>query len=135
MNLDPLMAADFGDAGAPLTVEEAEALIEAPVVTWASEPQLLQSLLPASGCTVAIPAPPEGVVVDPGGLMVIVWPDGGDPIHLLRTLDPECEQGWLLEDATNEVRLCPTSCLLLRTDPGGGVQFVFHNSGSYVPPD
>jgi hypothetical protein len=86
-------------------------------------------------CTIPLPAPPDGSALDPNAIMLVLWPNGGEPIWLFRSGDSDCDQGWYLEEATQTIRLCTDSCRIVQSDPWCSLQVQSTESGGFLPPD
>lgn len=78
-----------------------------------------------ASCEYSMPPPPAGEQIDLSALNVYVWPDGADPLLLLRSSTAACDQGWFLDEASARVVLCPKTCALLRSDPKARVEVLF----------
>jgi hypothetical protein len=79
-------------------------------------------------CAFALPPPPEGMLIDLNAIYMILWPERGDPIQLLRNENPDCRHGWYYDEWTWLLSLCPDSCALVRSDPLCRFQLLFEEA-------
>lgn len=76
-------------------------------------------------CDYGIPVPPSNQTINAGAINLILRPDGGKPIQLLRTDDPACAQGWYYNSEEERVVLCSESCALAQSDPRLELELMF----------
>jgi hypothetical protein len=86
-------------------------------------------------CDYAIPLPPEGLTIDLNAINLILRPDGGDPIQILRNENPGCQQGWYYDEASQLVRLCPDTCALAQSDPNAALELMFGCTSDVLVPE
>jgi hypothetical protein len=79
-------------------------------------------------CDYSIPAPPPGEVIDLDAINLILRPDGGEPIQILRNENPGCApdgNGWYYDEATERIRFCPETCARAQSDPNARAELLF----------
>jgi hypothetical protein len=76
-------------------------------------------------CDYAIPTPPADLEIDAASTNLFLFPGGADPIQLLQSVDPACDQGWYFDEATGHVTLCSGSCALAQSDPQLRLELMF----------
>jgi hypothetical protein len=84
-------------------------------------------------CDYALPPPPPGETIDLDLINLIVRPDGGAPILILRNEQPGCEQGWYVDEANSLVSLCFETCAAVRSDPNASLELWFGCSSEDIP--
>jgi len=83
-------------------------------------------------CQYAMPTPPAGESLDTNSIDLVLRPDGADPFLIQRTEAP-CEQGWFLNENTQQVEFCSETCDLVQSDPNAEAELMF-GCAEYVPP-
>jgi len=83
-------------------------------------------------CDYAIPMPPEGQTIDLDAINLILRPDGGDPIQILRNENPGCQQGWYYDNERGLLVLCPETCAEVQSDPNPRLELLFGCTGSDI---
>jgi hypothetical protein len=86
-------------------------------------------------CDYAIPLPPEGQTIDLDAINLILRPDGGEPIQILRNENPGCQQGWYLDETTDLIRFCPDTCALAQSDPKAELELMFGCTSVVMVPE
>jgi hypothetical protein len=87
-------------------------------------------------CEYAIPVPPEGETIDFNAINFYLYPDGSNPIQILRDPTGTCTQGgWFLDEATMQVRLCPDTCALAQSDPNAKAELMFGCESEILLPE
>jgi len=80
-------------------------------------------------CTLPLPAPPKGEVLDPGLVNVSYTPSAGPPARdLAQDTSKPCNggaNGWQYSADKTKIVLCGDACKALRDDPGARVDVVF----------
>ncbi len=76
-------------------------------------------------CDYSLPLPPGDQELDTTAINMFVWPGNAEPIQILRSMDPACDQGWYMDEATGHVSLCPGSCALVQSDPQLRLELMF----------
>jgi hypothetical protein len=74
-------------------------------------------------CRYDLPRPPVGTVYI-SETTFLFWPNGGEPIQILRNLDPDCEVGWYYHETSELVRFCPRTCDLVRSAPSAELEIM-----------
>ncbi len=75
-------------------------------------------------CTLAIPVPPEGKVINRENTNLIVTRGNGETVVILPDNQADCSEGWRFNDA-GDVQLCAASCEEIRLDEKATVQLTF----------
>lgn len=84
-------------------------------------------------CDYSIPPPPSGQQIDPGFVNMFVWPGGGgEPLQILADADASCEQGGWYYDEAGKVRLCPSTCDVVQSDPQIRLELLFGCEGTEI---
>jgi hypothetical protein len=86
-------------------------------------------------CDYGIPVPPEGLTIDLNAINLYLYPDGNDPIQILRTEGPDCEQGWYYDEVAALIKLCPTTCALAQSDPNAKAELMFGCESDVILPE
>jgi hypothetical protein len=83
-------------------------------------------------CTYDVPEPPEGEVIDPNLVNLIVTTSTGDAQLVLPDANGDCSEGWQLTG--NQVVLCEGTCSRVQSD-GASLQLLFgcETGGEVVP--
>ena len=76
-------------------------------------------------CDYSLPAPPGGQTLDLSAINMILRPTNSAPLLIGRSSDPECEQGWYLDLASESVRLCSATCEAIQSDAGASAELLF----------
>ena len=66
---------------------------------------------------------------------MVLRPNGADPIQILRRTDPDCEQGWYLDEAAEQIKLCSMTCALVHSDPLARLELLFACTAPVFVPD
>jgi hypothetical protein len=83
-------------------------------------------------CHFAVPPPPEGQSIDAASINLFLWPSGGEPFELLRSLDPDCTDGWYLGETELALTICSYSCALVCSDPELALELMFGCASDFV---
>lgn len=76
-------------------------------------------------CSFELPTPSGNQTLNLDEINVIYSPGGGAEEQLIgRNDDPNCTDGWQLEDNARVV-LCPNTCNLAQSNPGGTIELLF----------
>lgn len=76
-------------------------------------------------CSFELPSPPPGEVLNPEQINVIYSTGSGSTETLLgRNEDPNCSEGWQLDD-DNKLTLCPATCELVKANPQARIELLF----------
>ena len=123
---EPLVAADFGDAGVAVTAEAFLAWRERECSGWSAEPEPLEQ-----PCFFAIPIDLDGMPADTDQMVVMAWSESSDLIQILRNDSAECLDGWNVSDA-GELVFCASTCNQLSLHPEARVELLFGCESDYV---
>jgi hypothetical protein len=83
-------------------------------------------------CDYAVPLPPEGETVDLANVNLVLRPGGGQAIQILRT-NPPCQQGYYVDETTEQVHLCAETCSIIQTDALAEMELFFGCAPDYLP--
>jgi hypothetical protein len=86
-------------------------------------------------CDYALPMPPPGENLDTNAINLVLFPDGADPIQILRAPDGSCDQGWYFDEASQQVRLCNETCNLAQSDPRIELEVMFGCESEVILPE
>jgi hypothetical protein len=76
-------------------------------------------------CSFELPDPPPGEVLNTEQINVIYSSGSGGTETLLgRNEDPNCTEGWQLDDS-NKLTLCPATCDLVKANPQARIELLF----------
>lgn len=76
-------------------------------------------------CSFELPTPPAGEVLNTDQINVIYSTGSGSTETLLgRNEDPNCNEGWQLDD-DNKLTLCPATCELVKANPQARIELLF----------
>jgi len=99
-------------------------MTQAPDFSTALRNGLAQIVGQVARCDYALPTAPNGQRIDLNKINVISTPSGGDPTILPRSTDPNCTEGWRL-DQNNNVVLCSGTCDQVKADTGAGIEVLY----------
>ena len=105
----------------------------APNFSTALRDGLAQIVGQVARCDYALPTAPNGQRLDLNKINVISTPSGGDPSILPRSTDPNCTEGWRL-DQNNNVVLCSGTCDQIKADTGAGIEVLYGCASVGGPP-
>ena len=72
----------------------------------------------ALGCRYAVPPAPDGAMLDPGKVNVLLRePDGAEEL-IGQSLDQNCSEGWQYTDNQSQIRLCSSTCERVQASEG-----------------
>ena len=86
-------------------------------------------------CDYVLPEPPPGETLDTDAINLVLYPDGGDPIQILRSPDGNCTQGWYFDEATDQVRFCDETCDLIQSDPQAALEVLLGCESAIILPE
>jgi hypothetical protein len=75
-------------------------------------------------CAYPLPAPPDGLSLDPGRVNVVLTPPSGGPLLLLQSRDPACIEGWRYSADGRELVLCDATCSAVQSEAGASVELL-----------
>jgi hypothetical protein len=99
-------------------------MTQAPNFSTALRDGLAQIVGTVARCDYAMPTAPGGQRIDLNKINVISTPSGGDPTILPRSTDPNCTEGWRL-DNNNNVVLCSGTCDQVKADTGAAIEVLY----------
>jgi hypothetical protein len=83
-------------------------------------------------CDYELPEPPPGETLNLGAINVIHTPPGGEPTIVPRSDDPNCTDGWRL-DENQHVVLCANTCNQVQADATSSLEVLFGCESVDVP--
>jgi hypothetical protein len=108
-------------------------MTQAPNFSTALRDGLAQIVGTVARCDYSLPTAPGGQRLDLNRINVISTPAGGDPTILPRSNDPNCTDGWRL-DQNNNVVLCSNTCDQVKANPANSLEVLYGCASVGGPP-
>lgn len=70
--------------------------------------------------------------MDPTWIWLVVETGEAELIRLPQSQDADCSDGWYLEEAAGQLRLCARSCALVASDPAARLRLLASCSGTIL---